>query len=208
LPRRRKALVCSSCICDADGELRGTRVLISVPSLVEGNWPEPSYRVPSRSSSDESQVERHALPWRGDQPPVHHRPTPAHLPACGLDRYQNFQKPRQPVATSPSSHSSAAVSLQSTPYSYVDQATALWRNPRPTPRGLLLQEPNAHEASPVPRCYFLASLRTTNTSKQHEPRVLLSTLPRLHESPQPPGSRRGRGAAGRRVPSAQRPVLI
>jgi len=32
------------------------------------------------------------------------------------------------------------------------------------------------EASPVSRCCFLASLRTTNTSKQYEPRVLLSKL--------------------------------
>lgn len=86
----------------------------------------------------------------------------------------------------------------------MDQATTLWRNPRPRDffhsRSRMLDE-----ASPVSRCCFLASLRTTNTSKQYEPRVLLSKIPRLHESPQTSGSRRGRGAAGRRVPSARCP---
>jgi hypothetical protein len=65
------------------------------------------------------------------------------------------------------------------------------------PEGLPPRSRMLDEASPVSRCCFLASLRTTNTSKKYEPRVLLSKIPRLHESPQTSGSRRGRRAAGR-----------
>jgi hypothetical protein len=123
----------------------------------------------------------------------HHRPTPVHLPACGLARYQ---KPRQPVATSPS-HSRAAVSFRG------PGDDSLEKSP---PEDFHSRSRMPDKTPPVSRCCFLASLRTTNASKQYEPRVLLSKLPQLHESPQPPGSRRGRGAAGRRVPSAQCPV--
>jgi hypothetical protein len=63
------AAVCSR-HCDADGELRGTRVLISVlPWLKEiGRELFLSGRLHDASSL---RFAAHALPWRGHQPPPH-----------------------------------------------------------------------------------------------------------------------------------------